>query len=175
MSTGAAHVVLIGMMATGKTSVGRIVADALALPLFDSDEQIEARTGRTVREIWREDGEPVFRTLEAEALADALGSGTPSVVAAAGGVVLAEENRKRLADAHATVFWLDAQPATLVERLRAAGDEHRPLLDDDLEGTLERMYRERRPLYQEVADHVVDVDGRSRDDVATEILALVRS
>ena len=175
MSDGAAHVVLIGMMATGKTSVGRIVADALARPLFDSDQQIETRTGRTVREIWREDGEPVFRALEAQALADALGSDTPSVVAAAGGVVLAGENRERLAGADATVIWLDAVPATLVQRLLAAGDEHRPLLDDDLEGTLERMYQERRPLYEEVADHIVGVDGRSREDVAAEILTLVRS
>lgn len=175
MNERPAHVVLVGMMATGKTSVGRFLADALARPLFDSDRQIEARTGRTVREIWQEDGQPEFRRLESQVLAEALDSETPAVIAAAGGVVLAEENRRRIRDADALVVWLTAGPDTLAERIRASDDVHRPLLDDDPEGTLERMQGERSELYAEVADHVVAVDGRSLDDVAAEILEVVRS
>jgi shikimate kinase len=169
------HVVLVGMMATGKTSVGRLVADALARPLFDSDAQIEARTGRTVREIWRTDGEPTFRVLEAEVLADALASPTPAVIAAAGGIVLADGNRARLRASDALVVWMRARPGTLLDRLERADDTHRPLLDADPEGTLERMHDARTPLYAEVADCVLDVDDRSTDDIAAEILAMVRT
>ena len=168
------HIVLVGMMATGKTSAGRLVADALARPLFDSDHQIEARTGRSVRDIWQEDGEPTFRRLESEVLAEALGSETPAVIAAAGGVVLAEENRRCLRDADAVVIWLKADPGTLLERILASDDVHRPLLDADPEGTLERMQRDRVRLYTEVADHTVSVDGRRPDQVAADILTLVR-
>lgn len=169
-----AHVVLVGMMATGKTTVGRLLADALARPLFDSDDQVEARAGRSVREIWRTEGEAAFRALEVEALADALDSPTPAVIAAAGGVVLSEENRARLAGDDVTVVWLRCGPTRLLERIRAAADTHRPLLDDDPEGTLERMHTERAPRYEEVADHVVDVEGMSPDEVAAAVLAVVR-
>lgn len=167
------HVVLVGMMATGKTTVGRLVADALRRPLVDSDQQVEARTGRTVREIWERDGEPAFRRLEADALADALAAPTPSVIAAAGGVVLDPGNRALLTGAEARVVWLRADTATLTERLRAADDVHRPLLDTDAEGTLGRMHRERARLYAEVSDHVIDVDGRAVDDVVADILDIV--
>ena len=169
------HVVLVGMMATGKTSVGRLVADALARPLFDSDAQIEARAGRTVREIWHTDGEPAFRVLEAEVLAEALDSPTPAVIAAAGGVVLADGNRARLRESDAFVVWMRARPGTLLDRLERADDTHRPLLDADPEGTLERMHDVRTSLYAEVADAIIDVDDRSTDDIAGEILGMVRS
>ena len=82
------HVVLVGMMGSGKTRVGRQLATRLGVGFVDSDEQIERRYGRTVREIFEADGEPAFRKLEAEALAEAVGSTERSVIAAAGGVVL---------------------------------------------------------------------------------------
>jgi shikimate kinase len=96
------HLVLVGMMGVGKSTVGRMVAAELDRPLFDSDEMIEERTGRTVREIWATDGEPAFRTLETDTLLEALAEPEPSVIAAAGGVVLSERNREALqtADAH---------------------------------------------------------------------------
>jgi shikimate kinase len=162
------------MMATGKSSVGRLLADALSRPLLDSDLQIETRTGRTVREIWSTDGEPAFRALEAAVLAEALASPTPAVIAAAGGVVLSDANRAVLRDAGAHVVWLRARPTTLLGRLHAADQEHRPLLDGDPEGTLERMRTDREPLYGAVADHVVDVDDLGPDEVAAAILAVVR-
>lgn len=167
------HLVLVGLMATGKTTVGRVLADELDRPLIDSDEQIEARTGRTVREIWQTDGEPAFRRLESEVLADALAAPDPAVIAAAGGVVLAEENRDRLRSPGVHVVWLRARIATQLARVRSAQDEHRPLLDDDPEGMLERMATDREPLYEAVADRVVDVDDRTPADIATEILEAV--
>lgn len=158
-------------MATGKTTVGRLLSEILDRPLLDSDAQVEARTGRTVREIWRTDGEPAFRLLEAEALADALDANEPVVIAAAGGVVLAERNRRRLAAADVDVVWLRADPSTLLARVRAADDEHRPLLDTDPAGMLERMATDRTPLYAEVADVVVDVDQLAPVEVVDHIAA----
>lgn len=158
------------MMASGKTSAGREVAAALGRPFVDSDAQVEAATGRTVREIFETDGEPAYRALERQALVAALDLPQPAVVAAAGGVVLDPENRDALRRA-ATVVWLRAQPEVLASRV-STGD-HRPLLADDPLGTLTRLSQDRRHLYEEVADHVVDVDGMSSDDVAARIVELV--
>ena len=162
------HLVLVGMMGVGKSTVGRLVAAELDRPLFDSDEMIEQRTGRTVREIWSTDGEDAFRTLETDTLLEALAEPEESVIAAAGGVVLSERNREALTSADAHVVWLLADVDVLLDRVR--NGMHRPLLDDDPEGTLRRMYVERAALYQEVADAVVSVDHRSPNDVAKAVL-----
>jgi shikimate kinase len=156
------------MMGAGKTSVGRTVAERLGRELFDSDTMIEERTGRTVREIFATDGEPAFRALETEVLCEALARSEPAVIAAAGGIVLRAENRAALRAAKARVVWLSAEPELLVERVRNGG--HRPLLDDDPEATLRRMYGERETLYREVADAIVRVDGRSVAEVADAVL-----
>jgi shikimate kinase len=156
------HLVLVGMMGVGKSTVGRALASELGRPLYDSDEMIEERTGRTVREIWTTDGEPAFRALETEVLVDALLQPEPCVIAAAGGVVLSEANR----EVH--VVWLRSEVDLLVERVRKGG--HRPLLDDDPEATLRRLYDERAPLYQDVADAIVSVDNRSVNDVTKAVL-----
>lgn len=163
------HLVLVGMMAVGKTTVARIAAARLARPVLDSDEMIEQRTGRTVREIFAEDGEPAFRTLENEALRLALASDEPAVIAAAGGVVLNPDNRAALKVSNAHVVWLCADTATLLQRIHSAG--HRPLLDDDPAGTLQRMFREREALYREVANVIVVVDQCSVDEVVEAVLA----
>ncbi|MEX2626888.1 MAG: shikimate kinase [Ilumatobacteraceae bacterium] len=162
------HIVLVGMMGAGKSTVGRIVAARLGRRLLDSDEVIEARTGRSVRDIFATDGEAAFRSLETEALREALADPEPAVIAAAGGVVLSSENRRVLADADARVVWLLADPEVLIERVRSG--MHRPLLDDDPEGTLRRMWAEREPLYHEVADAIVSVDNRSINDVVEAVL-----
>jgi len=162
------HLVLVGMMGVGKSTVGRMVAAELDRPLFDSDEMIEGRTGRTVREIWSTDGEAAFRALETETLVEALAEVEPSVIAAAGGVVLSERNRVALREADAHVVWLLADVDVLVGRVR--NGMHRPLLDDDPEGTLRQMYDDRAPLYQEVADAIVSVDNRTPSEVAKAVL-----
>jgi shikimate kinase len=158
------------MMGSGKTTVGRRVAARLGRRLRDSDAEVEARTGRTVREIFERDGEAAFRAEEARALADALADPEPAVVAAAGGVVLDARNRERLREG-GTVVWLDARPEALARRVASGG--HRPLLGDDPLTALRRLDTERRPLYAEVADHVVPVEGRSLDDVVADVLAVV--
>ena len=168
MTTG--HLVLVGMMGSGKTTVGRRVAARLGRRLRDSDAEVEARTGRTVREIFETDGEPAFRAEEARALAEALDDPEPTLVAAAGGVVLDPANRARLRSA-GTVVWLDASPEDLARRVGSRN--HRPLLGNDPLAALRRLDRERRPLYEEVADHVVPVGRRPIDDVVDDVLAVV--
>jgi shikimate kinase len=162
------HLVLIGLMGTGKSTVSRIAAERLRRRVVDSDAVIEERTGRTVREIFASDGEAAFRAMETEVLIEALAEPEPLVIAAAGGVVLAEHNRAALKAAKARVVWLCAQPATLVERVRSGG--HRPLLDEDPASVLERMAEQRAPLYREVADAIVSVDNRSLGDVVEAVL-----
>lgn len=157
-------------MATGKTTIGRAVARRTGRPFVDSDAQIEAETGLTVREIFEQQGEAAFRTLESDALADALATEEPAVIAAAGGVVLRAQNRTLLKQA-GTVVWLRADPRTLARRVRP--DDHRPLLGDTPLDVLTRLAGERRHLYEEVADHVVDVDHRDTRDLVREIEALV--
>jgi shikimate kinase len=162
-------IVLVGLMGTGKTTTGRLLGERLGLPYVDTDDLILERTGRTVRDIFREDGEAAFRVLETGVLVEALSAPTPVVLAAAGGVVLSEANRRTLREADALVAWLRADPTLLVRRVQ--GQEHRPLLDDDPAGTLAKMDRDRAPLYRDVADVVIDVDDLTPADVADRVLA----
>ncbi len=162
------HLVLVGLMGSGKSTVARVLSDRLGRRLVDTDSVIEARLGRSVREIFATDGEPAFRDLEAAVLIEALDHPEPSVIAAAGGVVLRADNRLALREAHARVVWLSADPSVLLERVRSGG--HRPALDDDAAGTLRRMFETREPLYREVADLIVSIEGRSVNDVVEAIL-----
>lgn len=165
------HLVLIGMMGAGKTTVGSRLARALDRPFVDSDVQVERRTARTVREIFESDGEAAYRVLEAEALAEALASEEPAVIAAAGGTILDPNNRRRMRE-FGTVVFLEATPADLVARV--GGQDHRPLLGNDPARVLAEMDVDRRALYEETADVVVDVSEHGPDEVVAAILERIR-
>lgn len=162
------HLVLIGLMGSGKTTVGRVLSVQLGRDLVDSDLRIEALTGSTVKQVLADQGVDELRRHEAAALFDALAEAVPQVIAAAGGVVLDPDHRRALKDAHAFVVWLEANPVALASR--TLDRDHRPWLDQDPAGTLQRMHEERRPLYREVADLVVSVDGLTPDEIADRIL-----
>lgn len=163
-------VVLVGMMASGKTNVGKRVAARLGWPFADSDAEIVARTGRSVAEVFATDGEAAFRELEAEVIADLVRRRPVSVVATGGGAVLRPDTRRLLHD-EALVIWLYATAGPLAHRVKLDGS--RPLLADDPRGTLERLCAERDPLYREVAHHVVAVDHVKRRILTEQVLALL--
>ena len=156
------------MTGVGKTTAARVLSVRLGRSMWDTDQVIESRTGRSVRQIFAEDGEPGFRALESEVLRDALAHPTPLVIAVGGGAVVTEANRVALRGSRARVVWLCADPATLVERVK--GGAHRPLLDQDPSGTLQRMMTEREAWYREVADAIVMVDNRSVSEVVEAVL-----
>jgi len=169
------HVVLVGMMGSGKSTSGRVLAARLGFAFADADAEIEHATGRTVRAIFGDDGEPVFRRIEANVLASLLARSEPTVIAAGGGAVLAPANRS-LARQRGLVVWLRAEPATLIERVVTRTDRAnvRPLLDEDPATTIERLVAERRTCYEDAADLVIDVDGLTPDAVADSIMAGAR-
>lgn len=161
------HILLVGMMGAGKTTVGELVAANLGLPYFDSDAEVVAATGKTVPEIFASEGEDAFRRAEAAALSLACASDQRAVISVAGGAVLAPTNRELLGTC-GTVFWLRARPETLAARVgRGVG---RPLLDEDPAGTLARLATERADIYAEVADVIIDVDELSPEDVAADVI-----
>ena len=166
------NVMLIGMMGAGKTTVGRLLAGRWGWPYVDSDTEVEAATGHTVRELFESGGEKAYRPLESAALRAAVASGTPAVIGVAGGAVLDPANRALLEGA-GTVVWLRARPSTLA--VRAVSGTHRPLIDTDPAGVLERLEAERRPLYEALADVVVDVDDIDAAEVAARVEAALAS
>ena len=162
------RLILVGMMGAGKTTVGRLLAERLGWRHLDSDAQVVAGTGRTVPELFAEEGEAAFRAQEERVLVDALSGPEPVVVSAAGGVVLSSANRALLARS-GTVVWLRVDPGLLARRV---GDgEGRPLLGADPGTALAELYEVRRPLYESVAAQTVDVDDLSPGQVADHVLA----
>ncbi len=164
------HLVLIGLMGAGKSTVGARCADALGRAFVDTDELVAMTAGATVPEIFARDGEAAFRELEHAAIADACAAPVPAVIAAGGGAVLDARNRE-LMHGHGFVVWLQAPAAELAKRVGAGAD--RPLLRGDPGASLARLESVRAPAYEATADAVVDTAGRSVDAVVADVLAAV--
>lgn len=149
------HVVLVGLMGAGKTTVGKKAAKLLGWRFLDADVELEARSGRSVRDWFEQEGEAAFRAAERDLLADVLASSEPVVFGAGGGVVVSAANRQRLAEPDVAVVYLHGTPAFLASRAKAK--PHRPLLTGDPAEVLASMYAERDGWYREVADGIVEV------------------
>jgi shikimate kinase len=167
------HLVLIGMMGAGKTTVGRRCATRLERAFIDTDDLIEATTGMRVAEIFETQGESVFRDLERVAVADACASPEPLVIACGGGAVLDADSRRRLRET-GVVVWLRAAPEVLSGRVSREGSAVRPLLagagSTPAAATLERLAGLRADTYEAAAHAVVDTDGRTQDQVADAVV-----
>lgn len=161
-------VVLVGPPGSGKTTIGRLVADKRGVDLRDTDADIEAATGKSVSNIFLEDGEPAFRHLEAEAVQRGLAE--HDGVLALGGGAVGNADTRELLRGHRVVF-LDVGLAAASERVGFA--QSRPLLVVNPRAELKRLMTERRPLYEAVATAVVSTDDRSPEDVAAEVLDLL--
>ncbi|NGP04126.1 shikimate kinase [Rhodococcus sp. 14C212] len=159
--------VLIGPPGAGKSTIGRRLAQALDLPLLDTDAEIERTTGRTIPEIFGTDGEPEFRRIEEEVVADALAR-HDGIVSLGGGAILSERTRALLEGR--TVIYLEISVA---EGLRRTGtNTTRPLLAGaDPAAKYRELMRRRRPLYRQAATIRVRTDGRSPGRVVQQVLA----
>ena len=156
-------VVLVGMMGSGKTAIGRSLAAFLDVSFVDSDAAIEEAAALTIPEIFARDGEAFFRKREAEVLRRLL-SGPPGIVSTGGGAFLAAENRAAIVEM-GIALWLDADLETLWERVRHK--DTRPLLrTKDPKATLTAIYEERQPIYA-LAGLRLPVNGAASIDETT--------
>lgn len=163
----AGNIFLVGMMAVGKSTVGRIAAAQLGLAFHDTDKVIEERAGADISWIFDREGEAGFRDRE-EHIIDELTVRPRVLLATGGGAVLRECNRRRLRT-RGTVVYLRSPPEVIAERVR--GDRKRPLLQvDDVGARITALCREREPLYNEAAHVVVETGRRPAHVVAEEIV-----
>ena len=165
-------IVFVGIMGSGKSAVGRTVADRLSLPFHDTDAVLEQSVGLSVAGIFETCGEDAFRKMESEALERLLG-GAPAVVATGGGAFVSPGNRS-IIDRHATSVWIDASIDTLWERVRR--NSKRPLLHvDDPRSELERLLAERRPAYALSKIRVPSDNDTSVQDMADRVVSTLAS
>ena len=153
MTTPAGHIVLVGSMGAGKSTIGRAIAERLGRRLVDGDEELERRTGKTAAAVAASDGAEILHREEAAVVRDVLTGDEPVVLAAAASVVDDDETRDRLRDPAVRVVWVRAPRAVL--RRRALAGEHRPFVQGDPDAVL-RLDRDRAPRYEDVADVVLD-------------------
>ena len=160
---------LIGYRGTGKSTVGRILADRLGRTFLDADSEIEARAGRSIRSIFQESGEAVFRDWEERTLGELISAFPDAIVATGGGAVLREANR-RLIRGLGFVAWLRAEPSVLATRLESDGRglaERPPLTFAGTLSEIATVLDARIPLYQELADLVFETGDKTPAQVAT--------
>jgi shikimate kinase len=163
------HLVLIGLMGAGKTTIGRECARRLRRAFVDTDDLVTATAQMTVERIFAEGGESRFREIEHHVVADVAASPAPLVIACGGGTVLDAENRNALRAA-GVVVWLRAPAATLLGRV---GDgSTRPLLRDDPAAALSRLERIREPAYEAAAHASVDTDDLGIAAVSDAVLSV---
>ena len=160
------NLALIGFMGTGKSSVGRMVADALHFTFLDTDDVIVARAGKSIAEIFERDGEGAFRELE-RGIVEELARRTKTVISTGGGLPVNDANLASL-KSHALLVCLWASPEKIWERVR--GQTHRPLLrETDPLAKIRALLESRAPYYRQ-ADVLVNTEMRSVREVATQIV-----
>lgn len=165
------NIYLVGLMAVGKSTVGKLLADEVRLPFIDSDHEIELRAGAEISWIFDVEGEEGFRNREAQVIDD-LTKKDGIVLATGGGAVLREDNRAHLAS-RGVVIHLDCPLHRLLARTRR--DRKRPLLaGGDRETVLKKLLCERSPLYAEIADYRFVSDKQSPRDLVGQIVAKLR-
>jgi shikimate kinase len=166
------HLWLVGLMGSGKSTVGALVAERLGIPFVDTDGMVEEETAMRVPALWVIDGGVTFRRIEAAAVATVAAGTGPRVVATGGGAVLDPASVDHMRRS-GLVVWLEADPAELATRVNVEG---RPLLaGSPPEARLTALLEERHQLYAAVAHHRVTTGGKSVDVVCTEVVELWRA
>lgn len=160
---------LTGFMGSGKSTLGRCLSRRLSLPFTDTDVRIEKDREKSITDIFAQEGEEAFRRMETQALRSIGEEGIRQVVSTGGGLPMREENRRMMKEAGIVVF-LKVRAETVYDRLR--GDTSRPLLQkEDPQAEIRRLLAERNPLYEKGADLIVEVDGRTPEELTEEIAA----
>ena len=159
-------IVLVGVPGAGKTTVGKLLAKNLGIDFFDSDQVIESRAGKSVSDIFTQDGEPAFRKLEHDVVVELLDSNNV-VLALGGGSLGNDETRAKVKDA--TTVWLVAGLAQAVDRVGM--NRNRPLLLGNVRGQLADLMAAREPFYKEVAAIAVDTSKLIPSEVVAEIVS----
>jgi shikimate kinase len=161
-------------MGSGKTTVGKRIAQELGYAFVDSDDVVASTAGKSVREIFAQDGEAVFRQCESEAIKSVLADRQSSVVlATGGGAVISSGNRSLISEQASTVVWLDAPVEDLVVRTKSGAT--RPLLDGDAATTLQSLSSQRSAWYDEVATVRIDTRGKSVAKVCSAVVEAIRA
>jgi shikimate kinase len=165
------HLLLVGLMGVGKSTVGARCAKRMGRPFIDTDDLVQTAAGMTIPDLFALYGEGRFRALEREALTDACASPRAAVIACGGGAVVHADNRRLLKSA-GVVVWLQAPPEVLADRVgHGSARAERPLLAGGPAATLERLADVRAGAYEAVANIVVDTSGRSVDGVVDAVVA----
>ncbi len=166
------NIFFVGLMGAGKTTIGRLLAKHLDKAFYDTDYEIERRTGVKIPVIFEVEAEAGFRRRET-AMIEELSQLSHIVMATGGGAVISAENRQRLKQ-YGTVIYLRASVDELWHRTR--NDKHRPLLQTgDAHAKLTQLYAERHPLYSEVADIIVDTGGQPMAQLVSHIEQLLNN
>jgi shikimate kinase len=161
-------------MGSGKTTVGKRIAQELGYDFTDSDDLVASTTGKSVRDIFSQDGEAVFRKYESDAIRLTLVDGnSPIVLATGGGAVISSENRTIISDYASHVVWLDASVDDLVVRTKSGAG--RPLLDGDASKTLQSLSDQRSAWYEEIATLRIDTRGKSATKVCSLVLEAIHA
>ncbi len=165
------NVALIGFMGTGKTDVGRLLAEKLGKDFIEVDELIEKRAGKTIPEIFQQDGEIAFRELEIEATRQAAEKRN-AVIACGGGAVLNQINVDRLRE-HGVIIYLTASPEVILKRTSSDTDERPLLVAEDKASRVEKLLNFRRPFYERAADITVNTSELDVAGVAGQIINII--
>lgn len=167
----APRVILIGPMGSGKTTIGQLVASKLGIAFHDTDHVIEGHAGKSVSDIFLEDGEDEFRILEKKVLRDELLS-DDTVLALGGGAPISVDAQSALRAIASPVIYLDISLATVAPRIGFNRD--RPLLLHNPRGQWQTLMEARRPIYESIADSVIDVNEKSESEIVTLILEVLK-
>jgi shikimate kinase len=165
-------IILIGYRCTGKTAVGKKISERLTIPFYDTDELIQRHTNKTIKEIVEEEGWDAFRAEERKII-KTLPFLADAVIAAGGGAIMDTENRKALKH-NGLCVWLTADIRTIVERMtndQASAAQRPPLSSDGLKQETAEILETREPVYQQLADCIVDTTGKGIDAVADDVCA----
>ncbi|MBT8202129.1 MAG: shikimate kinase, partial [Acidimicrobiia bacterium] len=156
---------LIGMMGSGKTTVGALLSDRTGRPFHDVDRTVQDRLGTSIQALWEREGEDAFRAVEAAVIAE-LAAGEDAIISTGGGAILRKSNREAMRRT-GTVVWLEAEPAILAARLHGATD--RPVLAGGGEARLAELITERLTAYEAAAHERVNTGERAPGEVAAEL------